>query len=126
MKNLKSKWTTEENITNWTQEIEERPSGVEYTIEEIDISVKKNVPSKTTTDKKHPGNMGLYKKAKTKNNMNRGRRRKTGQKHQIYFQKNLRRKFPLPKEVNVFQSTRSILNTKWTGPEKKVYLAKNN
>lgn len=63
---------------------------------------------------------------KYKSNKNRGRRRKTGQKHQKYFQQTARIKFPLPKEVDIYQNTRSILNTKWTGPEKKFYSANNN
>ena len=47
MENLaKRTRTTEVSITNSIQEIEERISGVEDTIEEINISVKENVKSK--------------------------------------------------------------------------------
>ena len=48
MKNLgKRTGTTDRSITNRIQEIKERPSCVEDTIEEIDTSVKENVKSKT-------------------------------------------------------------------------------
>jgi hypothetical protein len=47
MKNLgKRRGTTDESITNRMQEMEERLSGLEDTIEKIDTSAKENVKSK--------------------------------------------------------------------------------
>jgi hypothetical protein len=46
MKNLgRGTGNIDTNITNRTQEIEERFSGIEYTIEEIDIPLKKKCSS---------------------------------------------------------------------------------
>jgi uncharacterized protein YoxC len=48
--------TTDASITNRIQEMEERISGVEDTIEQIDTSVRENVKS----DTKHLGNLGYH------------------------------------------------------------------
>jgi methyl-accepting chemotaxis protein len=50
---------TDVNITNRIQEIEERISGVEDTIEKIDTNVKENSKHKKTPNPKHPGNSGI-------------------------------------------------------------------
>jgi hypothetical protein len=56
MKNLaKRSGATDANINNRTQEIEERISGVEDTIENIDTMVKRNTKHKKHP--KHPGNL---------------------------------------------------------------------
>ena len=44
------------NITNRIQEIEERISGAEYTIENIDTTVKENAKMHKVLNPKHPGN----------------------------------------------------------------------
>ena len=66
------------NITNKIQEIEERISGAEDTIENINKTVKDNAKCKTkqnnnnnnkkTPKPKHPGNPGKYEKTTPKDN----------------------------------------------------------
>jgi uncharacterized coiled-coil protein SlyX len=46
------------SITNRIHEIEERISGAEDTIENIDTTVKENAKSKKAPNPKHPGNPG--------------------------------------------------------------------
>jgi hypothetical protein len=57
------KWTGAKNtsVTNTIQEMEDRISFVEDTIEETDISAKENVKSKKVLDPKHPGNLDVIK-----------------------------------------------------------------
>jgi methyl-accepting chemotaxis protein len=62
---------TEVGTTNRIQEIEERISGVEDTIEEIDTTVKENSNHKRTLNTKRPGNLEHNEKTKSKNNWNR-------------------------------------------------------
>lgn len=57
-------------MTNRIQLIEERISGIEDTIEDIDPSVKENTKWKSSYPK-HPGNLGHNEKMKPKNNRNR-------------------------------------------------------
>ena len=54
------------SITNRIQEIEERISGAEDTIENIGTTVKENIKSKPNP--KHPGNPGHNEKTKPQNN----------------------------------------------------------
>jgi chaperonin cofactor prefoldin len=54
------------SITNRTQEIEERISDTEYSIENIDTTIKENVKCKKIP--KHPGNPGQNEKTKPKDN----------------------------------------------------------
>ena len=55
--------------------MEDRISGIEDTIEEIDKSLKEDVIlKKKIPDTKQPENMGQYEKTKAKKNRNRGRR----------------------------------------------------
>jgi len=63
--------TTDISITNRIQEMGETISGIEDTIEEIDVSVKENAKSKKFMTQKHPGNLGHYEKTKLINNRNR-------------------------------------------------------
>ena len=56
------------SITNRIQEIEERISGAEDTIENIDTTVKENTNAKKTSNPKHPGNPGHNEKTKPKDN----------------------------------------------------------
>jgi uncharacterized coiled-coil protein SlyX len=56
------------SITNRIQEIEERISGAEDTIENIDTTVKENTKSKKAPNSKHPGNPGHNEKTKPKEN----------------------------------------------------------
>jgi hypothetical protein len=62
----------EASITNRIQEIEERISGAEDTIENINTTVKENAKSKKKKKKppnpKHLGNPGYNKKTKPKDN----------------------------------------------------------
>jgi hypothetical protein len=53
---------TDASITNRIQEMEERISGVEDTIEETETSVKENIKSKKIPYTKHPGNLKYYEK----------------------------------------------------------------
>jgi len=46
------------SITNRIQEIEERMSGVEGTLEEIDTAIKKISKHKKTPTAQYPGNLG--------------------------------------------------------------------
>ena len=68
---------TDASIINRIQEIEERISGTEDTIENIDIKVKENAKckkkkkNKKTPNPKHPGNLGHNGKNKPQNNRNR-------------------------------------------------------
>ena len=62
------------SITNRTQEIKERISGVEDTMKEIDTTVKENSKHKKLTTQNIPGNPGHNKKTKSKNNQNREQR----------------------------------------------------
>jgi FtsZ-binding cell division protein ZapB len=65
------------SITNRIKEIEERISGAEDTIENIDIAVKENANSKNLLIQKHPGNPGQNEKTKPKNNRFRREQRFT-------------------------------------------------
>ena len=72
MKNLgKRSEITDVSITNRIQEIEERISGVEDTVEEMDTTVKK-IQNIKTPNPKHSGNPGHNEKTKSKNNWTRG------------------------------------------------------
>ena len=53
--------------------MEERISGSEDPIEDMDTLVKENVNLKKTPGEKHPGNLGQYAKTKPKNNRSRER-----------------------------------------------------
>ena len=54
------------SITNRVQEIVERISGAEDSIEIIDTTVKENVKQKKLLGQKHTGNPGYNEKIKTK------------------------------------------------------------
>ena len=63
MENLgKQTGTTKTSITNRIQEIEERISGTEDTIEEIDTLVKEKKQIQQILNTKHPGNLGHHDK----------------------------------------------------------------
>jgi hypothetical protein len=65
------------SITNRIQEIEERTSGAEDTIGNIDTTVKKNAKCKMqkAPNPKHPGNPGNNEKTKSKDNRYRRKQR---------------------------------------------------
>ena len=63
------------SITNSRQEIEERLSGIEDTVEEIDTTVKENSKCKKTPNPKLPVNSGHNERTKPNNNQNRGEQR---------------------------------------------------
>ena len=56
------------SITNRIQEIEERISGEEDTIENIDTTVKENAKMQKTLSPKHPGSPGHNEKTKPTDN----------------------------------------------------------
>jgi hypothetical protein len=56
------------SITNRIQEIEERISGSEDTIENIDITIKEKCKMQEDPNPKHPGNPGHKEKTKPKDN----------------------------------------------------------
>jgi predicted nucleic acid-binding Zn-ribbon protein len=56
------------NITNRIQEIEERISGAEDTIDNIDTTIKKKFKKQNDPNPKHPGNPGHNEKTKPKDN----------------------------------------------------------
>jgi hypothetical protein len=60
------------SITNRIQEIEERISGAEDTIEHIDTTIKENAKCKKIPTQKHTGNSGHNEKTKPKVNRYRG------------------------------------------------------
>ena len=77
MENLgKQMGSTVRSVTNRIQEIEERISGAEDSIEEIESLDKENT--------KHYGNLGHHEKSKHKNNKNR-RKRTLTPKHKKYI-----------------------------------------
>jgi hypothetical protein len=63
------------NITNRIQEIEERISGAEDNIENIDTTIKENQKSKKGPKPKRPGNPGHNEKTKPKDNRYRREKR---------------------------------------------------
>jgi hypothetical protein len=63
MENLEKRTeTTYAKVTNRKQAMEERISGIEDTIEEINTSVKENVKTKKIPDRKHPANLEYHEK----------------------------------------------------------------
>jgi predicted nucleic acid-binding Zn-ribbon protein len=62
----------DESITNRIQEIEERISGAEDTVENIVTSVKENAKKQKAPNPKHSGNPAHNEKAKHKDNRYRG------------------------------------------------------
>ena len=74
--------TTNASINSRIQEMEERLSSVEDTIEETDSLVKENIKSNKSLIQ-NIGNMGHHEKTKHKNN--RDRRRSSTQKHRKYI-----------------------------------------
>jgi hypothetical protein len=89
--------------SNSIQEIEERISGVEDTIEDIDTTVKENSKYKKTPNPKHPGNPGHNKRTKSKKNRNKGAKKPP--------QQNYRRKLPT-KERDGHKYTWNLQNAK--------------
>ena len=71
----KKSGTIDSNISNRIQEMEERISGAEDSIENIDTSIKENAKCKKNPNSKHPGNPGHNEKTKPKNNRYRRERR---------------------------------------------------
>lgn len=90
MKNLETQaGTTEVDFANKIQEMEERISGTEDTVEEMNTLVKGNPKSKKIPETKHPENLGHYERI----NRNTGRRRNRAQRPRQYSQQNHRRKY---------------------------------
>ena len=83
--------TAEASLTNIIQDLEERISGIENTIEEIDSSVKGNVNPKNNPDMKHPGNLGHYEIKINLKRIGKEGGKDPGQRHRV-FQQNHRQK----------------------------------
>ena len=112
-KNLNKKWSiTDVSITNRIQDIEERISGIEDTLEETDTTVKKIIQNIENLNPKHPGNSGLNEITKFKNNQNREEQKFPAQRTWKCLQQNHRRKLPQHKEGDDHKSTRSLHKTK--------------
>jgi chromosome segregation ATPase len=60
--------TIDASITNRIQEMEERISGAEDSIENMDTTIKENAKFKKDPNSKHPGNPGHNEKTKPKDN----------------------------------------------------------
>lgn len=58
----KKKKPTEVSLTNKLQDVEERISGAEDKVDEMNNSVKEIVKFKKSTGVKHPGNLGCQKR----------------------------------------------------------------
>jgi hypothetical protein len=56
------------SISNRIQEMEERLSGAEDSLENMDTTIKENEKSKKDPNSKHPRNPGLNEKTKPKDN----------------------------------------------------------
>ena len=114
MENLgKQTETTESSITNRIQEIEERISDSEDTIEKLNALTKENSKSNKFSSQNIQEMWDtIKKKTKSKNNRDRRRRRIADQRSRKYIQQNYRRKLPQPKEPYPYEGTRSIQNTK--------------
>ena len=98
------------NYSPRIQHMEERISGIEDTLGEIDSSIKENVNT-PITNIKYPGNTGHWEKSKPKNNRYR-RRWKKQSKCKKQIQQNHRRKLSQPKERHANESTRRLQHTK--------------
>jgi chromosome segregation ATPase len=66
----KKSGTIDANISNRIQEIEERISGAEDSIENICTTIKENAKCKKGPNSKHPGNPGYNEKTKPMDNRN--------------------------------------------------------
>jgi glutamate synthase domain-containing protein 3 len=92
MENLRMRTgTTDLNITNRIHEMEERISGIEDVIEEINISVKENAKSNET---KHLENWEHYEKTKIKI-IRTEKKNSPSRNLQKQLQQNPKRTFPL-------------------------------
>ena len=67
----KKSGTTDASISNRIQEMEERISGAEDSIENISTTIKKIENTKKILTLKHPGNPGHNEKTKPMDNRNR-------------------------------------------------------
>jgi hypothetical protein len=102
MENLgKSLGITDVNIINTIQEITERFSSIEDTLEHIDTVLKENSKQKNIPTPQHLENQGHIEMTKSKNNRNCGKQRFPAQKTWKHVQQNHRRKLPQLKEVMV-------------------------
>jgi hypothetical protein len=59
------------NISNRIQEMEERVSGAEYSIENMGTTIKENAKCKKDPNSKHPGKPGHNEKTKPTDNRSR-------------------------------------------------------
>ena len=101
----KQKGPTAGSVTNRIQEVEERISGAEDTIEEIKSLVKENNNPKNTLHQTSWKSGTPWKKLKPKNNRDRRKRTTPTQRHRNYTQqKNNRKKpFPTQRRINLWR-----------------------
>ena len=112
MENLSKRTeTTESSITNRIQEMEERISESEDTIEKINALIKEISKSNKFSSQNIQEIWDTIKKTKSKNNRGRRRRRIEDQRSRKYIQQNYRRKLSHPKERYSYEGSRSIQNT---------------
>jgi chromosome segregation ATPase len=100
------------SITNRIQEIKERISGAQDTIENIDTTIKENAKCKKILTKKHRGYPEDNEKTKPKDNTYRREGIFPTYRACKYLQQNYRRKLPQPKERDAYEHTRSLQNSK--------------
>ena len=103
--------TSEASITNRIQEIEERISDYEDTIEKINALNKENSKSNKFSSQNIQEIWDIIKKNKSKKNRGRRRRRIADQMPRKYIEQNYGRKLPQPKERYQYEGSRSIQNT---------------
>jgi predicted hydrocarbon binding protein len=62
----KKSGTTDASISNIMQKMEERISGTEYSVENMNMTIKENAKCKKVPNSKHPGYQGHNEKTKPK------------------------------------------------------------
>jgi hypothetical protein len=114
------------SITNRIQEIEERISGAKDSIENMDTTIKENAKCREILtqniqeiqDTMRRPNLRIIGIEKSEDfQLKRASK---------YLQQSYRRKFPQPKERDAPEHTRSLQNSKYSGPEKKFLLSHKN
>jgi hypothetical protein len=115
MENLRKRsGATDATITSRIQEIEERISGVEDTIEDSDTTVKENTKCQKILIQNIQEIQDTMRRINLRliNNRNRREGRVTAQRNRKYLQQNHRRNTPQHKERDGHKCTRSLQNIK--------------
>jgi hypothetical protein len=108
--------------------MEEKFSNVEVVIEEINISVKKNIISKILLAKKknHPGNLEYYKKIKSKNNKNREREESQAKGKENIFNKIIEEIFSDLKKTSIKVQEAYRTTYRMDHKKKEIILSEHN